>query len=232
MHARSFPRTSRTRPASRRPAAPFLTDVPRGSDVPETVATTRSTARRITGESTRAARRPVALAASSTARILFVTLPLALALGLGACAKPVTTQHGSSDPSLAEQLAGENRTVTQEARGLIVSLPGILFDFDQATLRDETMSTLQQVADVLLRYPTLEIHVEGHTDDVGSDEYNLDLSERRARAVYDFLVGEGIYPEQIQSAGFGESKPVAPNDTPEGRQQNRRVDLVIPDPPQ
>jgi OOP family OmpA-OmpF porin len=137
-----------------------------------------------------------------------------------------------AQPSLADQLAGENRTVSQEARGLIVSLPGILFDFDQATLRSETMSTLQQVADVLLQYPELEIRVEGHTDDQGSEEYNQDLSNRRALAVYDFLVGQGIAPAQIRHAGFGESLPVAPNDTAEGRQRNRRVDLVIPDAPQ
>ena len=76
------------------------------------------------------------------------------------------------------------------------------------------------------------ITIEGHTDDVGSESYNQDLSERRALAVRDFLVDSGMAPSQVQSAGFGESLPVAPNSSPEGRQRNRRVDLVIPDPPQ
>lgn len=153
---------------------------------------------------------------------------LGMALLLASCAKSPAPQG----PSLADQLAGDNRTVTQEARGLIVSLPGILFDFDKATLRAETISTLEQVAAVLREYPTLEIRVEGHTDDVGSESYNQDLSERRALAVRDFLVDSGMAPSQVQSAGFGESLPVAPNSSPEGRQRNRRVDLVIPDPPQ
>lgn len=159
----------------------------------------------------------------------FVAAFLVLPLVLAACAKPVQNQ---AQPSLADQLAGENRTVTQEARGIIVSLPGILFDFDKATLREETMSTLQQVADVLQQYPDLEIRVEGHTDDVGAESYNQDLSERRALSVFEFLVGAGISDKQVTHAGFGETLPVAGNDTPEGRQRNRRVDIVIPDPPQ
>ncbi|MFN8547153.1 MAG: OmpA family protein [Candidatus Eisenbacteria bacterium] len=134
--------------------------------------------------------------------------------------------------SLAEELSGDNRTVTENARGLIVSLPDILFDFDKATLRPEVESTLNQVAQVLLQYPTIHIQVEGHTDDVGSDSYNQTLSEKRATAVYDFLSEAGIDPEQMTHQGFGESRPVVPNDTAEGRQHNRRVDLIIPDPPE
>ena len=133
--------------------------------------------------------------------------------------------------SLADQLAGENRTVTEGARGLIVSLPDILFDFDKATLKPEVESTLMQVADVLKQYPGLKIQVEGHTDNKGSDEYNQDLSERRSSAVFEFLVSEGIDASQMIHSGFGESTPVATNDTEEGRARNRRVDLVIPDVP-
>ncbi len=134
--------------------------------------------------------------------------------------------------SLAEQLAGDNRTITEGARGLIVSLPDILFDFDKATLRPEVESTLEQVAAVLIQYPTLQIQVEGHTDTVGPEAYNLDLSERRATAVSEFLIGQGIARNQISHEGFGETRPVADNETEDGRQRNRRVDLVIPDAPQ
>lgn len=134
--------------------------------------------------------------------------------------------------SLAEQLAGDNRTITEGARGLIVSLPDILFDFDKATLRPEVESTLEQVAAVLIQYPTLKIQVEGHTDNVGPEAYNLDLSERRATAVSEFLIGQGIARNQISHEGFGEASPVSDNETEEGRQRNRRVDLVIPDAPQ
>ncbi|MEZ4650378.1 MAG: OmpA family protein [Candidatus Eisenbacteria bacterium] len=160
------------------------------------------------------ARRPRRFALITSRCALFAALGLTLVLA--SCAK------APQGPSLADQLAGDNRTVTQEARGLIVSLPGILFDFDKATLRPETISTLEQVAEVLRNYPTLEIRVEGHTDDVGSETYNQDLSERRALAVADFLVDNGIASSQVRSAGFGESLPVAPNDTADGRQRNRR----------
>ena len=137
-----------------------------------------------------------------------------------------------AERSLAEQLAGDNRTVTEEARGLIVSLPGILFDFDKAELRPEVESTLTQIAEVLKKYPDIDIMVEGHTDDVGQEQYNQRLSDRRALAVYTYLVSQGIDPSHVTHAGYGETRPVAGNDTPEGRQRNRRVDLVIPDPPE
>ena len=79
----------------------------------------------------------------------------------------------------------------------------------------------------MLAYPGLHLDVEGHTDSVGGDEYNQALSERRAAAVRDYLVQQGIAAESIASRGFGKTQPVASNDTPEGRQQNRRVELVL-----
>jgi outer membrane protein OmpA-like peptidoglycan-associated protein len=79
----------------------------------------------------------------------------------------------------------------------------------------------------VLAYQGLRLQVEGHTDSIGTDEYNRRLSEQRAEAVRDYLVAQGISSEAITSSGFGKSEPVASNDTPEGRQQNRRVELVV-----
>jgi outer membrane protein OmpA-like peptidoglycan-associated protein len=155
-------------------------------------------------------------------------MSLVVLLLVSACA----SSSPPAERSLAEQLAGENRTVTEEARGLIVSLPGILFDFDKAELRPEVEETLRQIAEVLKKYPDIDVMVEGHTDDVGDEQYNQSLSDRRALAVHTYLISQGIDPGHMTHSGFGETRPVAGNDAPEGRQRNRRVDLVIPDPPQ
>lgn len=113
------------------------------------------------------------------------------------------------------------------ARGLIVSLSDVLFDFDQATLKPGAKEKLAKVSGILLTYPTLKMSVEGHTDSVGSDDYNLKLSQRRADAVRDYLASNGINPANIQSTGLGKADPVAANDTAAGRQQNRRVEMVV-----
>src|SRR5690349_9195211 len=86
---------------------------------------------------------------------------------------------------------------------------------------------LARISGILLAYPTLKLEVEGHTDSVGSDELNMKLSEHRASSVRDFLVQSGIVTSSIAARGFGESQPVATNDTSAGRQQNRRVELVV-----
>jgi outer membrane protein OmpA-like peptidoglycan-associated protein len=83
------------------------------------------------------------------------------------------------------------------------------------------------VATILNQFPEMHVAVEGHTDNVGKAEYNLDLSERRAAAVRDFLVSQGVVAGRLTSAGFGMTRPLADNGTAEGRQRNRRVDLVI-----
>jgi outer membrane protein OmpA-like peptidoglycan-associated protein len=79
----------------------------------------------------------------------------------------------------------------------------------------------------VLAYPSLHVAIEGHTDSVGSDQYNQDLSEHRAEAVRDYFVQQGILSNAVEARGFGKSEPIASNDTPEGRQQNRRVELVL-----
>lgn len=119
----------------------------------------------------------------------------------------------------------------REARGLIVSLSDVLFDFNQASLKPGAREKLSKLAGILLAYPgTFHIEVEGHTDAIGSQEYNQKLSEDRAQSVSGYLLNAGITSERIVAVrGFGKLRPVTTNDTPEGRQMNRRVEIVIAD---
>src|ERR1044071_3300709 len=107
----------------------------------------------------------------------------------------------------------------------------ILFDFNSYALRQESKSTLQNLADNFRKYPEEQISVEGHTDAIGSHESNLRLSEQRADTVRNYLVDQGVTGTRITSVGFGETRPKATNDTPEGRQLNRRVEIRITLPP-
>ena len=113
------------------------------------------------------------------------------------------------------------------ARGLIVNLSDVLFDFNQASLKPGAREKLAKVSGILLAYPSLHMNVEGHTDSVGTDEYNLKLSQRRADAVRDYLTSNGIVSANVQAIGLGKDGPVASNDTAAGRQQNRRVEMVV-----
>jgi outer membrane protein OmpA-like peptidoglycan-associated protein len=113
------------------------------------------------------------------------------------------------------------------ARGLIVSMSDVLFDFNQATLKQDAKEKLAKVSGILLAYPTLHLSVEGYTDSIGTDDYNQKLSERRAGAVRDYLTSNGIASGNVQAQGFGKANPVASNDTNAGRQQNRRVEMVV-----
>jgi outer membrane protein OmpA-like peptidoglycan-associated protein len=119
----------------------------------------------------------------------------------------------------------------REARGLIVNLSDVLFDFNQASLRPGAREKLSKLAGILVAYPgSYRIEIEGHTDAVGSQDYNQKLSEDRAETVHAYLVKEGIAADRILAVrGFGKIRPVATNDTPEGRQMNRRVEIVISD---
>lgn len=119
----------------------------------------------------------------------------------------------------------------REARGLIVSLSDVLFDFNQASLRPGAREKLSKLAGILLAYPgTYHMEVEGHTDAIGSQDYNQTLSEDRAQSVSSYLLRAGIASDRILAVrGFGKMRPVTTNDTPEGRQMNRRVEIVITD---
>jgi outer membrane protein OmpA-like peptidoglycan-associated protein len=113
------------------------------------------------------------------------------------------------------------------ARGLIVSMSDVLFDTGQYSLKPGAREKLAKVAGILIAYPSLNIAVGGYTDNVGGDEMNQKLSENRAGSVRDYLVQEGVVAGSVSATGFGNSSPVASNDNSAGRQENRRVELVV-----
>ena len=115
----------------------------------------------------------------------------------------------------------------ETARGLIVNVSDVLFDTGQHTLKPGAREKLATVAGILLAYPDLSLEVDGHTDSVGDDDYNQTLSERRAESVRAYLTQQGIPTAAVVAHGYGESMPVASNDVAAGRQQNRRVELVV-----
>jgi len=117
---------------------------------------------------------------------------------------------------------------TQEtARGLIVNISDVLFDFNKYTLQPGAREKMAKVSGILLAYPGLKIQLEGHTDSIGTDEYNMKLSQQRADAVRDYLIAQGVPASTVSALGMGKANPVASNDTAAGRQRNRRVDMVV-----
>lgn len=132
--------------------------------------------------------------------------------------------------ALRDQLRQQLNTILEtreSARGLIVNLSDVLFDTGSANLKTGTREKLAKVAGILLSHPGLKIQVEGHTDSVGEAGYNQHLSENRAGSVRTYLVDQGIAHDAVGTTGFGETNPVASNTTAEGRQQNRRVELIV-----
>jgi outer membrane protein OmpA-like peptidoglycan-associated protein len=113
------------------------------------------------------------------------------------------------------------------ARGLIVSMSDVLFDTGKYSLKPGAREKLAKVAGILLAYPGLNIEVGGYTDNVGGDAMNQTLSENRAYSVRDYLVQEGVATNSVSAKGFGNTLPVASNDSSAGRQQNRRVELLV-----
>jgi outer membrane protein OmpA-like peptidoglycan-associated protein len=131
---------------------------------------------------------------------------------------------------LSDRLSGALSHVAEtrnSARGYVVNLPDILFDVNESTLKAEARLAIAKLAGILLVIPDLKVVIEGHTDSTGSAEYNLELSQRRALSVLEFLSGEGVEPARLSSEGFGMNQPIADNATREGRSQNRRVEIVI-----
>ncbi len=127
---------------------------------------------------------------------------------------------------LSEQLNSILQT-RDSARGLIVSMSDVLFDTGKYSLKSGAREKLAKVAGILLAYPGLDIAVGGYTDNVGSNEMNQTLSENRAGSVRDYLVQEGVATNSVSAKGFGNTLPVASNDNASGRQQNRRVELLV-----
>jgi len=145
-------------------------------------------------------------------------------------ARNAAEQAEREKAQLREQLRAELNAIleTRETeRGLVVNVSDVLFDFDSANLKPGAREKVARIASILHSHQDLKIEVEGHTDSVGSDAYNQRLSERRAESVRAGLVQQGVNRDAVGTAGFGESRPVATNGTPSGRQQNRRVEIVI-----
>lgn len=113
------------------------------------------------------------------------------------------------------------------ARGLIANMGDVLFETGKYELKPEARERLARVSGILLAYSSLKVAIEGHTDAVGTDDYNQRLSEQRAEAVRDYLVSQGVAAQSITARGFGKTQPIADNDSVEGRQRNRRVELVL-----
>ena len=145
-------------------------------------------------------------------------------------ARQLAAQSEQEKAQLRDQLRQQLSVIleTREtARGLIVNLSDVLFDTARHDLKPGAREKLARVSGILSAHPGLKMEIEGHTDSVGTDEYNQNLSERRAESVRSYLVSQNIAPAMVTSIGFGESKPVATNDTAAGRQQNRRVELIV-----
>ncbi len=139
-------------------------------------------------------------------------------------------QAEAEKAELRAQLLRQFNAVLQTrdtARGLIVNMADVLFDTGKYSLRPLAREKLAKVAGIVSGHPGLRLDIEGHTDSVGGDDYNQRLSEQRGAAVRDYLTQEGMQSNSVSAKGLGETQPVASNDTAKGRQQNRRVELVI-----
>lgn len=145
-------------------------------------------------------------------------------------AREIAGQAERDQAALREELRQQLNLIleTREtARGLIVNVSDVLFDVDSATLKPGARERLARVAGILSAHPDLQLAIEGHTDSTGAEEYNERLSERRAEAVRSYLTEQGVARETVSTAGYGESRPVATNGTAQGRQMNRRVEIVV-----
>jgi OOP family OmpA-OmpF porin len=152
--------------------------------------------------------------------------PAPAPLAAGPCADGDGDGVCDADDKCPNTPAGD--TVDRHGCSLVSRLM-LFFDFDSAELRPESLRELERVTQFMNQIPEATALIEGHTDSIGTEEYNLGLSERRAKSVYDYLVSRGINPARLQSLGKGESQPIADNSTEAGRQQNRRVMLIRTD---
>ena len=116
---------------------------------------------------------------------------------------------------------------TDTPRGLVVDMGDVLFDTGKSDLRPEAREDLAKLSGIVLNYPSLRLTIEGHTDNTGNAEINQTLSEQRANAVRDYLVNQGLAAGSLSAQGLGMNNPVADNGTAEGRQKNRRVEIIV-----
>jgi len=171
--------------------------------------------------------------ATSGARPVAYGLTARFALGWGrkkAAPAPVVAPPPAPAPAPKPEPApapAPVKEIPQEIQRVMIDLSDILFAFDRFNLNDAAKAELDKVAAWLTANPDLPVEIGGHTDNYGTDDYNQRLSENRARSVHDYFVGKGVADSRISYRGYGESQPVATNDTPEGRRRNRRVELKI-----
>ena len=152
-----------------------------------------------------------------------------LGAGIGALAGAgIGAYMDRQEQELRRRTAGTDVQVIRQGDDLVLSMPsGITFATNQSSVQPQFRPTLDQVADVLREYRQTYVDVYGHTDSSGSDTYNLDLSERRATTVADYLAGRGVETARLATRGFGETQPVASNETEDGKAANRRVEIKL-----
>jgi outer membrane protein OmpA-like peptidoglycan-associated protein len=132
------------------------------------------------------------------------------------------------EAKLRQQLENTGVSVTRNGDSIILNMPGnITFEVNKSDVKPNFVEVLQSVTLVLNEYKSTMIEVAGHTDSTGSDSYNQMLSQQRAQAVSNILIQNGVQPVRVDTVGYGESRPIASNSTPAGRQQNRRVELTL-----
>ena len=142
-------------------------------------------------------------------------------------AERLRLQAEQAQQQLRQQLLEQFNLILETrdtARGLIVNMSDVLFDFNKYTLRPAAREKLAKISGIILSHPGLKLEVDGYTDSIGSDDYNMKLSDQRAGAVRDYLTGQGLAGDNVSALGFGKENPVASNDTSAGRQKNRRVE--------
>lgn len=151
------------------------------------------------------------------------------ALAGGAVGNYMDRQQQAFEQALAEERAQHNLEIQRlEDNSLKLNIPSeVSFDFDSAAIKPAFRPTLEDIANILRQYDKTMVHIIGHTDSVGSEAYNMQLSQRRAENVVEFLAARGISPARLQPVGRGENEPRASNATPAGRQLNRRVEVII-----
>jgi OmpA-OmpF porin, OOP family len=161
----------------------------------------------------------------NTLRCVAIALSMASALAFLGCATPGKIgQVSEFDVATASQ---DDIKKALEKDGKVVISGGILFETDSAKLAPSAADLVSRISEVMKKNPNLKISVVGYTDSTGDYNYNIQLSERRARAFVDALVKDGVAANRLTGVGVGPQSPVATNDTPEGRAQNRRVELVL-----
>jgi len=147
-----------------------------------------------------------------------------------AAAKEEAERARAATAALRAQLLQQLNSVlqtTDSPRGLVVNMADVLFDFGKYDLKTDTKIKLAKLGGIIQAHPGLQLAIEGHTDTIGSDEANIKLSQQRADAVRDFLVQQGLTSDTVSAVGMGKTDPVADNSTNEGRQKNRRVEIIV-----